>query len=474
MTGSLVLPPADSPRCSTPSTAAGLSRRAFVQGLGCAAGVTACCGAQHASLAADGAASAPRPIKLAAIYTVFNHRSHANVILENFLEPYYFSGQVIDPRQTVTVAALCGDQTLDGDMAEEVSRAYGIPRFKTIAAALCLGGSRLAVDAVLSIGEGGRYPVNSLGQVEFPRKRFFDEIVRVMERSRRMIPLFSDKHLSYRSDYAKEMYDTVTRLWIPFMAGSSIPVAERRPPLDLPSGAAIAEAVAIHGWKADIYDFHALEALQSLVEFRKGGETGVAQVQFVEGDELWKAASDGRWSEKAADAAMRAESDSKSKAWRQWQPPPYGILIDYKDGLRAAVLRIGEDSTRWNFACRLHGEDRPRATRFYVGPWRNRYCFKALGHAMQRFVTQGRAPYPVERTLLTTGILEAAMRSRHVAGKALLTPHLAIAYQPVDFRDLRETGATWKVIDESIPEPKGIAKTVPARAMPGKDQERRN
>ena len=81
-------------------------------------------------------------------------------------------------------------------MAQEVSRQYRIPIFKTIDEALCLGGKRLAVDAVLSIGEHGQYPTNELGQTEYPRKRFFDAIVAVMRRSRRFVPLYNDKHLS--------------------------------------------------------------------------------------------------------------------------------------------------------------------------------------------------------------------------------------------------------------------------------------
>ena len=134
-------------------------------------------------------------------------------------------------------------------------------------------------------------------------------------------------------------------------------------------------------------------------------------------------------------------------------------MVDYKDGFRAAVLRIGDDGIRWNFACRLKGEAKPRATRYYVGPWRNRYLFKAFSHAIQHHLSAGQAPWPVERTLLTTGILDAAMRSRHRNGESLATPHLEFAYQPVDFGPFRETGATWAVIDESVPEPIGaIAK----------------
>ena len=105
----------------------------------------------------------------------------------------------------------------------------------------------LAVDAVLSIGEHGKYPVNAKGQPEYPRKRFFDEIVAVFQRSGRVVPVFNDKHLSYRWDWAQEMYDTARQLKIPLMAGSSVPLAERRPPLELAAGAKISRRSSIHG-----------------------------------------------------------------------------------------------------------------------------------------------------------------------------------------------------------------------------------
>ena len=77
-----------------------------------------------------------------------------------------------------------------------VARRHGIPVYRTIAQALCRGGTDLAVDAVLSIGEHGDYPRSALGQVEYPRKRFFDECVAVMRRAGRYVPLYNDKHLS--------------------------------------------------------------------------------------------------------------------------------------------------------------------------------------------------------------------------------------------------------------------------------------
>src|SRR5262245_46409606 len=159
------------------------------------------------------ATEAKKRPKVAAIFTEFTYRSHAHVILENFLEPYLFNGKPTDPG--VEVVSMHGDQVPKGDMAADVSKQYGIPVFKTIDEALCLGGKELAVDAVLSIGEHGKYPISKLGQIEYPRKRFFDEIVAVMRRSGRFVPLFNDKHLSYRWDWAKEMYEVSGKLGIP-------------------------------------------------------------------------------------------------------------------------------------------------------------------------------------------------------------------------------------------------------------------
>jgi hypothetical protein len=131
---------------------------------------------------------------------------------------------------------------------------------------------------------------------------------------------------------------------------------------------------------------------------------------------------------------------------------PHGLLILYKDGLKATVLKLGLSNARWNFACRIQGTNEIKATRFFVGPWRNRYLFKAFSHAIQQHFIQGVAPYPVERTLLTTGILDAAMRSRR-QGIPLATPELEFAYQPRDFRKFREMGETWRVVPADLPEP---------------------
>ncbi|MFN0199021.1 MAG: hypothetical protein ACKVT0_19915 [Planctomycetaceae bacterium] len=393
--------------------------------------------------------------KVAALFDVCRHRSHANVILENFLLPYYFNGKKIVPK--VDVVSLYADQLPDGEFARDISQEFGIPIYPTIREALCRGGKNLAVDAVLSIVEGGDYPMTRRGQKEYPRKRFFDEIVAVMRESQRVAPIFNDKHLSYRWDWAREMYDTARQMQIPFMAGSSLPLGERRPRLEIPHGAELEEALAIHGGPAEIYDIHGLELLQSIVESRKVGETGVSSVEWVQGPALWRAADAGRWSRELAEAAMRAEFGDRAPTLGtvpdEKPAEPHGLLITYKDGLKGTVLKFGDTNIRWNFACLRKGTGEIQATKMHVGPWRNRYLFKAFSHAIQQFVRTGTAPYSVERTLLTTGILEAAMRSRE-SGKPVATPELEFDYRPIDFSELRETGKTYQVIDNTLPEPR--------------------
>ncbi|MCH2210236.1 MAG: hypothetical protein MK110_02970 [Fuerstiella sp.] len=437
------------------------NRREFLSRAGHVAAGISLTGAFSGSLHGDSDGRRP---KVAVVLTEFSFRSHAHVILENFLEPYYHNGVLTDPG--VDVVSFYVDQfPEDRDMARDVADDYGIRIFPTIDGALCLGGKSLAVDGVLSIAEFGDYPVNSKGQRMYPRKRFFDEIVAVMKRSGRSVPLFNDKHLSYRKDWALEMYETAQQQEIPFMAGSSVPLAQRRPPLELENGIQIDEAVAIHGGPLEVYDFHSLEQLESLIEFRAGGETGIKSVRFLQDDDVWHAADAGEWSADLASAAIQAELGPDHPPLRAFvEPgsvdgnviPSHAILLRYHDGLRATVLRVGSNDFRWNFSCRIKGDPKPLATSFYVGPWRNRNLFKALAYSIQRFILRRRAPYPVERTLLATAVLDAAMESRVHQGRVENLPAPAITYQSQDFQEMREMGANWKIITEEMPEPQGI------------------
>jgi hypothetical protein len=384
-------------------------------------------------------------------------RSHAFHILTGLMGRYLFCGQWID--SGVDVVSFYADQFPNGDMAREASERFKVPLYKTIDEALCLGGKTMAVDAVCLIGEHGRYPRSELGQTMYPRKQFFDQIAAVVERSGKPVPVFNDKHLSYRWDWAKAMYDDARRLNMPFMAGSSVPLAERKPPIEFPKDAVVEEAVSIHGGGIESYDFHALEVMQSLIEFRRGGETGVKQVQLLQGDACRAAMNEGRFSSELITAAMNAERNAgmRRRPTLRFPEEPFvprhAALVTYKDGTRGTALTVGSGGDRWNFACKLRGRAEPLATAYYSGPWGNWNLFNALSGAIAHFFRTRKAPYPVERTLLTSGILDAAMHSNAASGKPIDTPELEFSYAPQDFSAFCENGESWKVITPDMPEP---------------------
>ena len=158
--------------------------------------------------------------KLAAVITICFKYSHAQHIVDRFLEGYGWEGRHHHP--AMDLVALYVDQVGADDLSRD--RAARFPQMKiypTIADALTLGGSKLAVDGVVLVGEHGHYPVNEKGQTLFPRYEFFQQIVQVFRQSGRVVPVFNDKHLSWNWDWAKEMYDTAREMKFPFMAGSS-------------------------------------------------------------------------------------------------------------------------------------------------------------------------------------------------------------------------------------------------------------
>ena len=148
---------------------------------------------------------------------------------------------------------------------------------------------------------------NEKGQILYPRYEFFKQCVDVFEKDGRAVPVYNDKHLSYSFEKAQVDGGRLRRLKFPMLAGSSLPVTWRLPDLELPLDCEIEEALMVGEGGSDPMDFHALEAMQCMVERRKGGETGVKAVQMIEGDAVWKAGEEGRWSKELLDRCALAQ-----------------------------------------------------------------------------------------------------------------------------------------------------------------------
>src|SRR5437588_469835 len=125
-----------------------------------------------------------------------------------------------------------------------------------MAALASAGAGKLAVDGVVIVAEHGEYPQNDRGQIMYPRRRFFEEVVKVFKASGRSVPVFTDKHLSYTWENAKWMYDQSRALGFPLMAGSSVPVTWRKPDLQPALGTPWQEVLGVGYSHFEIYGFH--------------------------------------------------------------------------------------------------------------------------------------------------------------------------------------------------------------------------
>lgn len=231
-------------------------------------------------------AHAAEPKRIAVVATTYHYLSHAQHIADRFLIGYPINGLWHKP--DMKVVSLYVDQKPEGDQSGERAREFGFQVYPTIAEALRQGSGKLAVDAVLIIGEHGDYPRNPKGQILYPRHEFFMRCVKVFEQDGRSVPIYNDKHLSYSFDKAKEMVAASKRLRFPMLAGSSLPVTWRLPELELPLGCDVEDALMVGNGGSDPMDYHALEAMQCMLERRRGGETGVKAVQMVTGEAVWK------------------------------------------------------------------------------------------------------------------------------------------------------------------------------------------
>ena len=384
----------------------------------------------------------PRRKRMAIITTEWRFHSHAWHMGERFLVGYPREGAWYHPPFDVVSAYV--DQFPENDLSHQRAKEFGFTIYPTIAEALRSGGKQLGVDAVLIIGEHGNYPKTEWGQTKYPRYEFFKQIVEVFREEGRSAPVFNDKHLSWKWEWAVEMVDLSRAMKFPFLAGSSLPITWRMPSLDMTYGANLQEVMCVAIGAVDSYDFHALEVIQCMVERRRGGETGVVAMQALRGDVVWQAMDAGSWSAGGWDPKLFEACLCRSQTLtqpstcshryptnaqiREFVKEPIAYRFEYADGLKATMLLMNGLVGDFTFAARVKGESKPFSTLFYLPPVPNVTYSAGLMSQAERMFQTGKAPYPIERTLLTTGLVAAGVQSLATGQKRLETPHLAVRY----------------------------------------------
>ena len=192
----------------------------------------------------------------------------------------------------------------------------------------------------------------------------------------------------------------------------------------------------------DGMDFDALEAMQAMLERRKGGETGVKAVQLLHGDDVWVAMQSGRWSKDLLVSAL-SRSDTpmgltlldgrnqelvSNGALPQLVKDPAAYCVEYTDGTKGTLLMLNGAIRDYNIAVRVQGAENI-STQFFMPVPPTEGHSACLASKIEAMYMTRTAQVPMERALLTTGILEAGLNSRHRLNQRLETPQLSQKYQ---------------------------------------------
>jgi len=379
---------------------------------------------------APAAESSASPKRIAAIVTLYTHNSHADLIVSRLLQTDTLDGKGKD--SSLKLVSLYTDQKPDKDISRLLAASHRFRVSDTIEDALTLGTGRLAVDGVLLIAEHGEYPKSPLGMPQYPKRRFWDETVKVFRSSGRVVPVFIDKHLADNWQDAKFTYDSAREMKIPIMAGSSVPGTWRRPSADVKRGARLREIVGITYHLTEHYGFHALEMVQALAEQRQGGETGIKAVQTITGEAVWRAFDEKIFDTELFDTAWKRLSQPRGggRPLRQLVREPKLFQLEYADGLRAHVLELNGAVGEWSAAWRYADKDQIESSLFWTQEGRPGAHFTLLLNGIEQMVHTKKPSWDVERTLLTSGALPALLVSEKENQRRVETPYLMLTYKP--------------------------------------------
>lgn len=356
--------------------------------------------------------------------------SHADWIITKLMDGYWWQGAHTPSR--VDVVSVYIHQFDTSELGQKICNSKGIPIFKSVGEAITLGGKELAVDGVVIVGEHGNYPTDLKGHWLLPRWWIYQQVIGIFEQSKRSVPVFNDKHLSYNWDDARWMFDKSRELGFPLTGGSSIPFYFRRPEIELAIDTPIKNSIVVGGASDEGAIFHCVDVLQAFADRRKGGETGVESVQSVRGPETWKWVEHNPWAGKLLDSV--AKSFDMKQGIFQENAQANVCIVKYNDGTKAAVIS-GRD-VGWTYAGDIEGQDEPAIISMlgWPGPYSQYHASNALPHWITEMMVTGKEPYNAERLLLSTGIVNNYMESNwengrySPVGRRIETPFMNMTY----------------------------------------------
>ena len=371
-------------------------------------------------------------MRIAVIATVWFPFSHADVIVTRWIQPFPTDAKNGWQGSDSTIASVFLEQTPANDIGRQICATHRIPITETIREALTLGRKKLAIEAVLLIGEHGDYPSNEFGQKLYPRKQMFEAITAVFRETGQTAPVFNDKHLSWDFEHSAEMIATARELDFPLYAGTSLTHCPYDPGMPLSPGESVSEVLALFFEDPEHYGFHSLEFVQSLIERRPGGETGIESLRYLDNQAVRDTLASGEIPHDLLLSTLVRlgypdERDTISFVLSRAEDL-VGYQLKYRDGLQVTHLRIPKVVSNWVAAVRTT-QGNIRSCKVSSGGMTEFFSnFAYLNARVDEFFHSHQPANPVLRTHLVAGALQLALQAQKQSGQWIKTPSLAVAY----------------------------------------------
>jgi len=255
---------------------------------------------------------------------------------------------------------------------------------------------------------------------------------------------------------AREFADVARSRKIALLAGTPLCVTWRLPEVELQAATPLSEALIVVQANPSPgqtspptppsslrgAELHALEGLLPVIERRRGGESGIRSIRFLEGKELWKAGDRGNWSWPLLAAALSRSHSPQGDPVLDGRTQnlvglglvpklarnPRGWLLEHRDGLRSALLVLDGVVADFNFAVRAH-DGSIASAQLFRAPAPAEQHFSRLAAVIEEFFRSGKVTWPVERNLLIAGLLEEFGQPSSRTGRVVPTPKLTVTYQ---------------------------------------------
>ena len=355
-------------------------------------------------------------IRVAAFVEEFDLRTPAQQLVDRFLLGIMRDGRVEPPRAREVALVGCGG--LRHELIDRRTREQSLVQVNDVRTALRSARGVLVVPR----GLGEQHQADLAGSV--------------IDNADPGATVFVHGTLEADARSAAALAKRAASREVTLFAGSYMGTTWRLPSVGLDFGAKLKRALVavVGGAEAS---FLGIDGLLPIVERRGGGESGVRSVTAVLGDDVWK-------QQDCADLLAAAISRSNSpqgdpqKDGRTQDLVGLGLMpklatdpvlfrLAHNDGLVSYVVNVSGVVNDINFAVETTDGEQVSA-QIYRPPHPYSEEWTSLAGVVGDAFVGGKAPWPIERSILTAGIMSALRRARQQPGRAVATPELKVAY----------------------------------------------